>query len=112
LYKGSPTFEILISATWTGSVLKVKAVFLETIHEFVGWGEWQRESATRYKSANFSLHPLVKEYAVVSTVDSQLHSFLSLGQYVINLLTPNVNYSGRTAPLNSKVAFYIFIQQI
>jgi len=30
----------------------------------------------------------------------------------INLLTPNVNYSGRTAPLNSKVAFYIFIQQI
>jgi len=29
-----------------------------------------------------------------------------------NLLTPNVNYSGRTAPLTSKVAFYIFIQQI
>jgi len=34
------------------------------------------------------------------------------GQYKINLLTPNVNYSGRTAPLTSKVAFYIFIQQI
>ena len=30
----------------------------------------------------------------------------------INLLTPNVNYSGRTAPLTSEVAFYIFIQQI
>jgi hypothetical protein len=30
----------------------------------------------------------------------------------INLLTPNVNYSGRTTPLTSKVAFYIFIQQI
>ena len=30
----------------------------------------------------------------------------------INLLKPNVNYSGRTAPLTSKVAFYIFIQQI
>jgi len=29
----------------------------------------------------------------------------------INLQTPNVNYSGRTAPLTSKVAFYIFIQQ-
>ena len=25
---------------------------------------------------------------------------------------PNVNYSGRTALLTSKVAFYIFIQQI
>jgi len=31
---------------------------------------------------------------------------------VVNLLMPNVNYSGRTAPLTSKVAFYIFIQQI
>jgi len=30
----------------------------------------------------------------------------------INLLMPNVNYSGRTAPLTSKVAFCIFIQQI
>jgi len=27
-------------------------------------------------------------------------------------VAPNVNYSGRTAPLTSKVAFYIFIQQI
>ena len=31
---------------------------------------------------------------------------------VINLLTPNINYSVRTAPLTSKVAFHIFIQQI
>ena len=30
----------------------------------------------------------------------------------INLSTPNVNYSGCTAPLTSKVAFYTFIQQI
>ena len=29
-----------------------------------------------------------------------------------NPLTPNDTYSGRTAPLTSKVAFYIFIQQI
>jgi len=31
---------------------------------------------------------------------------------IFNLSTPNVNYSGRTAPLTSKVSFYIFIQQI
>jgi len=31
---------------------------------------------------------------------------------LFNLLTPNVNYSGRIAPLTSKVAFCIFIQQI
>jgi len=30
----------------------------------------------------------------------------------INPLTPNVNYSGRTALLTSKVTFDIFIQQI
>ena len=34
------------------------------------------------------------------------------GIIISNLLTPNVNYSGRTAPLTTKVAFYIFIQQI
>jgi len=33
-------------------------------------------------------------------------------QMGFNLLTPNVNYIGRTAPLTSKVAFYIFIQQM
>ena len=31
---------------------------------------------------------------------------------VLNPLTPNDHYRGRTAPLTSKVAFYIFIQQI
>ena len=34
------------------------------------------------------------------------------GRVAVNLQTPNVNYSWRTAPLNFKVAFYIFIQQI
>jgi len=31
---------------------------------------------------------------------------------LFNLLTPNVNYSVRTATLTSKVSFYMFIQQI
>jgi hypothetical protein len=30
----------------------------------------------------------------------------------LNRLTPNDHYSGRTAQLTSKVAFYIFIRQI
>ena len=30
----------------------------------------------------------------------------------LNLLTPNVNYTWSTATLTSKIAFYIFIQQI
>ena len=32
--------------------------------------------------------------------------------FFFNPLTPNDTYRGRTAPLTSKVAFYIFIQQI
>ena len=36
------------------------------------------------------------------------------GQFkkVFKILTPNINYSVRTAPLNSKFPIYIFIQQI
>ena len=33
-------------------------------------------------------------------------------EHSVNPLTPNDHYSGRTAPQTSKVAFYIFIQQI
>ena len=32
--------------------------------------------------------------------------------YEITPLTPNDTYRGRTAPLTSKVTFYVFIQQI
>jgi len=49
------------------------------------------------------------------TIDGQLfryEHFNKSPQVGFNLLTPNVNYSGRTAPLTPKVAFYIFIQQI
>jgi len=44
-------------------------------------------------------------------VQNELFVFMKLS-VAINLLKPNDNYSGRTAPLTSKVAFYIFIQQI
>jgi hypothetical protein len=36
----------------------------------------------------------------------------AIRQRSLNFQTPNVNYSCRTAPLTSKVAFYIFIKQI
>jgi len=44
------------------------------------------------------------------THHTHTHSLTHTGN--INLLTPNVNYSGRTEPLTSKIAFYTFIQQI
>jgi len=43
-------------------------------------------------------------YLWLSKIISEIYNF--------NLLKPNVNYSGRTAPLTSKVAFYIFIKKI
>jgi len=54
---------------------------------------------------------------VITEIDWSIVDYLLLRFYPsvfqnINLLTPNVNYSGRTAPLTSKVAFYVFIQQI
>ena len=38
--------------------------------------------------------------------------FMIMPSLIFNSLKPNDHYSGRIAPLNSKVAFYIFIQQI
>ena len=62
----------------------------------------QEELKGRLKSGNACCH----------SVKNLLSSSLLSKNLKINLLTPNVNYSGRTAPLTSKVAFYIFIQQI
>ena len=59
-------------------------------------GRGKKISPTRIRSPD---RPVRSEFSCV--LDSK-----------INLLEPNINYSGRTAPLTSKVAFYIFIQQI
>jgi len=47
----------------------------------------------------------------VTTAVIEPATFRFVAQH-FNLLTPNVNYSGRTATITSKVAFYILIQQI
>jgi len=57
-----------------------------------------------------SLQKKLPYWALLWFTSDQYKSYITV-QYV-NLLTPNVNYSGRTAPLTSKVVFYIFIQQI
>jgi len=54
---------------------------------------------------------LTRARYVSLTLASSIQSTLLL-YYSFNLLKHNVNYSGRTAPLTSKVAFYIFIKQI
>jgi len=43
---------------------------------------------------------------------NEMASIKKYNSSYVNLQTPNVNYSWRTAPLTSKIAFYIFIQKI
>ena len=38
--------------------------------------------------------------------------YYSVMGHAVNPLTPSDSYRGRTAPLTSKIAFYVFIQQI
>ena len=63
--------------------------------------------------------PTFRRWTRSDAIDSLSHSSFVLNRdfnivlsSIFNLLMPNVNYSGRTASLTSKVAFYIFIQQI
>ena len=59
------------------------------------------------KVPSATIFPLSMNYIVDPIVGMRKTPFPVVN---VNLLTPNVNYSGRTSPLTSKVAFYIFIQ--
>jgi len=62
-------------------------------------------------SAGIEVCDVIKN-ALAEILKLQLLSDLGLTwPFGVNLLTPNINSSGRTAPLISKFAFYIFIQQ-
>jgi len=70
---------------------------------------------------NQIIHSIQKSKVISSLRHSdywaKVSSALTLRNWIlckdfINSLTPNDHYSGRTAPLTSKVAFCIFIQQI
>ena len=67
---------------------------------FIEWVEQQSESTSG---------PVVRNHRELLLVTVE-HDRTETEQ--INPLTPNDHYSGRTAPLTSKVAFYILIQQI
>jgi len=68
---------------------------------------------TTYVFSNF--HSFTVHLDIIGSLFIQPNAQVDCSRNVkiyINLLTPNVNYSGRTAPLTSKFAFCIFIQQI
>ena len=91
-------------------------------------GKWMWKTQVRAFRINCQLLPglvrLGTEHSNVNKTAStkfrralhrtHLETFVSLYRhfFAVNPLTPNDHYRGRTAPLTSKVPFYIFIQQI
>jgi len=62
------------------------------------------ETGNTYRLLWNSISPENSRYAIVTWVSSI--------NFILNHLTPNDPYRGRTAPLTSKVTFHVFIQQI
>ena len=58
------------------------------------------------------MYRYIKLFFGGSKRDEVTEDWRRLNNEELNPLTPNDTYNGRTAPLTSKVAFYIFIQQI
>jgi len=75
-----------------------------------GMSEFRFKPGSVLRFAGVSLIPPLLD-TLVSFIYTLPYINLATGS-IVNLLTPNVNYNGRTAPLTSKVSFYIFIQQI
>jgi hypothetical protein len=57
-------------------------------------------------------HSLAGSSSRVAVADIQQGLIRNLGGGGVNPLKPNDTYRGRTAPLTSKLSFYIFIQHI
>ena len=55
---------------------------------------------------------VIANFKVGATTALRITGSVLFTNQTINHLTPNDPYRGRTAPLTSKFAFYIFIQQI
>jgi len=76
------------------------------------WGQWwTRWHWDRLFSKYFGVSVRITP-PILCTVIRHQQNTMSPTDSNINLLTPNVNYIWHTIPLTSKVAFYIFIQQI
>jgi len=73
---------------------------------------WNLSSSWRSFSVLNTLVHVIGRKTAQKYVPKRCRLFSVDCRWGINLLTPNVNYSWCTASLTSKVAFYIFIQQI
>jgi hypothetical protein len=74
--------------------------------EFKAVVEVQIKYVACRNSSNAYLNPICHLLTLLGA-----HHILHVNRIKVNPLTPNDPYRGRTAPLTSKVAFYIFIQQ-
>ena len=87
-------------------------------HKGLSFDIYRKPTTTDLTIPKDSCHPFEQKTAAIRYHRDRLLSYrLSPGcrekeKETINPLTPNDAYRRRTAPLTSKVAFYIFIQQI
>ena len=70
------------------------------------------QSVKIHKQLQREIKTTEKLLNMFSLKNSKLLYLYECSMVIFNPLTPNDHYRGRTAPLTSKVAFYIFIQQI
>jgi len=85
-----------------------------TPYFFVSFVKWPTNAELFHKLSHsymFRHYHVIPKDPVINTLPSYASiSNAAVGNTIYK--TPNVNYIWRTAPLTSKVAFYIFIQQI
>ena len=80
---------------------------------FMNFGESKEEVLHRTeqaRKASAALNSFI--WSNYISLNTKRWIFCRVIEIILTFLTPNVNYSGRTAPLTSKVTFCIFIQQI
>ena len=102
--------------TWEPAATRWKLRGVSALEEpFSMHSSVKTESLTTQKWKSFNVRAVNKRRRRYFLLDRYGKIWAPVGNTrctSFNLLTLNVNYSGRTASLTSKVAFYIFIQQI
>jgi hypothetical protein len=78
------------------------------------WNLWWTTNICLFRrfSCFAVIKPMLHTHSLIQHRCSINVAIDSVVKYTFNPLTPNDRYSGRTAPLTSKVAFYIFIKKI
>ena len=85
------------------------------VYDFAAWPATMKRGPSRAEimsSTSQTFPALYATFMISTAFFYRLVVFSNAERLEINPLTPNDHCRSRTAPLTSKVAFYVFIQQI